>query len=343
MLGTMNYSSEKQMSAVVHRLGDRLVQANSDRIGALLDLMARHLERGKLPAALAVGMEAVEACAADPRRRCDALCTMARALLEAEAHEMASELTARAIEDAVVSNDPVREARARELQGQLLVRRSQFQAARQEYRIAGLRHRLVCDTLAMKRTARQIGHCYKLQATASAASGRQEHAEVNFKQALRAYRAATATGEYANEDAAIASAAAECESRRGNYGLARIQVDRALALLPRVDDPTVQAEVHLAECRLLRWSGDLKAAEWAGERACQAARAARDGTLALALQSLADVYDAQGRFERASDIENQGRELLLEQHRALALVRAELGSLWRRNTHSAPVIAFNAA
>ena len=41
--------------------------------------------------------------------------------------------------------------------------------------------------------------------------------------------------------------------------------------------------------------------------------------------------------------ENQGRELLLEQHRALALVRAELGALWRRNTPSAPVIAFNAA
>src|SRR6187200_2748292 len=108
MLGSMKSSSEKQMSAVVHRLGDRLVQANSDRIGALLDLMARHLERGKLPAALAVGLEAVEACAMDPRRRCDALCAMARALLEAEAHEMASELTARAIQDAVVSRDPVR-------------------------------------------------------------------------------------------------------------------------------------------------------------------------------------------------------------------------------------------
>jgi hypothetical protein len=339
----MKSSSEKAMSAVVYRLGERLNQAHTDRVSALLDLMARHLERGKLPAALTVGLEAVEACATDPRRRCDALCTMARALVEADAHEMAGELAARAIHDAVTAEDPVREARARELQGLLLTRRGQYQAARQEYRVAGLRYRLARDTLAMKRTAKHIGHCYRLQAIAAAASGRQDHSEVNLKQALRAYRAALATGSYANEDAAIAAAAAESESRRGNYGLARIQVDRALALVALVDDAAILAEVHLAECRLLRWSGDLRAAEWAGERACVAARLLRDDTLAHALQALADVYDAQGRFERASDVENQSRELLLERHKALSLLRTELGALWRRDTTAPPAFAFNAA
>jgi tetratricopeptide (TPR) repeat protein len=343
MLGAMETHAVRTMSAVVHRLGDRLARAESDRAGALVDLMARHMERGKLVAAVAVGLEAIEACAADVRRRCDVLTALARALLEAEAHEMAAEVTSRAIQDAVVGADRAREARARELQGTLLIRRGHFQAARRELRIAGVRHRLALDTLSMKRTARKIGDCYRLQAAAAAASGRPEHAEVNFRQALRAYRAALATGEHTNDDAAIAAAAADCEARRGNYGLARIQVDRALALAARVDDAAVLAEIHLAECRLLRWAGDLRAAEWAGERACVAARQLRDGTLAHALQALADVHDAQGRFERASDIENQGRELLLERHRAASMLRAELGSLWRRDGSAASACAVDAA
>ena len=194
MLGPMKPASEKTMTAVVHRLGDRLAQAQSDRIGALIDLLARHIERGKLPAAVAVGLEAVAACATDPRRRCDALCAIARALLEAQAYEMAGELVARAIQDAVVCHDLAREARARELQGRLLMQRGHCQPARRDFRIAGLRHRHAQDTLSMKRAARRIGDSYRLQATAAVASGRPEHAEVNFKQALRAYRAALATG-----------------------------------------------------------------------------------------------------------------------------------------------------
>lgn len=334
----MKEHSEKTMTAIAHRLGDRLVRAESDRIGALLDLMGRHLERGRMPAAMAVGLEAVDACASDQPRRCDALSAMARGMIQAEVHEMSGELCARAIHDAVVCRDAGREARARELQGSLLMRRGHYQAARQEFRIAGHRHRQGLDTLSMKRTARQIGDCYRLQATAALASGRQEHAEVNFKQALRAYRAAQATGEFADDDAAIAAASADCEARRGNYGLARIQIDRALALAPRVDDACVLAGIHLAECRLLRESGDLRAAEWAGERACNAARTLRDDTLAHALQALADVHDAQGRFERASDVEGQSRELLQERHRALSLLRSELAGLWR--DHGAPARSF---
>lgn len=341
--GDMKPIPEQTLTAVVHRLGDRLAQAQADRVAALLDLMSRHLERGKLAAAVAVGTGAVEACPGDPGRRCDALCALARAFLAAEAHELAGEVAGRAVHDAEAAGDALREARARELQGLLLLRRGQHALARREYRIAGLRHRQARDTLAMKRATKQIGHSYRLQAIAAAASGRLEHAEVNLKQALRAYRCALATGEFANDDASIAAAAAECESRRGNYGLARIQVDRALALIPRVDDLRVLAEIHLAECRLLRWTGDLRAAEWAGERACVAARTLRDDTLATALQALADVHDAQGRFERASDVENQGRELLLERHRALALMRTELGSIWRRDTTAPTDLAASAA
>jgi tetratricopeptide (TPR) repeat protein len=338
----MRFQSEKTMSAVVHRLGSRLASAQADRVGTLLDLVARHQERGKHAAAVSVGLEAVQACVADPRRRCDALCAIARSLLAAEAYDLASEVTARAIHDAATAEDPMREARAREMQGMLLIRRSHFRFARREFRIAGLRHRMARDTIAMKRAATKIGHTYRQQGIAAAASGRLEHAEMNFRQAMRAYRVALATGEFATEDAAIAAAAADCESRRGNYGLARIQVERALALAPRVEDAAVVAEIHLAECRLLRCSGDLRAAEWAGERACAAARGLRDDTLAHALQALAAVHDAQGRFERASDIENQGRDLLVERHRALALLREELLSLWRRDTPS-PALECDAA
>src|SRR5688572_27192183 len=123
MLGSMKTPSEKTMTAVVHRLGDRLARAQTDRTAALLELMARHLERGKVPAAMTVGLEAIEACGSDLRRRCDALTAMARGLVEAEAHAMASELAARAIHDATACHDLAREARARELQGSLLIRR----------------------------------------------------------------------------------------------------------------------------------------------------------------------------------------------------------------------------
>jgi tetratricopeptide (TPR) repeat protein len=338
MLRSMQTNTEKTMSAVVHRLGARLAQAEADRTGALLDLMARHQERGKHAAAIAVGLDAVEASSADPLERCDALCGIARSLLAAEAHEMAGRVTARAIHDAVTAEDPVREARARELQGLLLSRRHHFQAARQEFRIAGLKHRLARDTLAMKRAAASIGHSYRHQGMAAEASGRVAHADVHYKQALRTYRIAVATGEFAAGDAAIAAAAAECESRRGNFGLARIQLDRALALAPRVEDPSVVAEIHLAECRLLRITGDLRAAEWAGERACVAARTLRDDTLARSLQALAAVHDAQGRFERASDVEGRSRELLIERHRALTLLREELATLWRRDSAAPPCI-----
>lgn len=321
------------MNAVVHGLGRRLALAETDRVGALLDLLARHQERGKHAAAVSVGMEAVEACAGNPRRRSDALVALARSFRAVEAFDLASEVAARAIHDAVVSEDPAREARARELQGTLLTRRGHYRIARQEFRIAGLRHRTARDTLAMKRTARLIADTYRLQGIAAQGSGRPEHAEINFRQAMRAYRVALATGEFAAEDASICAGAADCESRRGNFGLARIQVDRALALAARVEDPATVAEIHLAECRLLRCTGDLRAAEWAGERACAAARALRDDTLGRALQSLAAVHDAQGRFERASDVESQGRELLLGRHRELSQLRAELSSLWDRENN----------
>ena len=339
----MKSTSGKLLTAVVHRLGDRLAEAEGDRVAALLDLVSRRLERGKLAAAVAVGWEAVDACGADPARRCDALCAIAQAMLAAEAYDLAGELAVRAVNDAVAAAQPDREARARELHGQLLLRRGLHAAARKEYRIAGVRHRLARDMLAMKRTAKELGHSYRLQAMAAAATGRHDHAQVNLRQALRAYRIALATGECANDDAAIAAAAAECESRRGNYGLARIQVARALALAPLVDDPEVRAQIHLAECRLLRCTGDLRAAEWSGERACVAARALRDDTLANALQALADVHDAQGRFERATDVENQSRELLIERHRALALLRSELKMLWRREAGAPAAVAAGTA
>jgi tetratricopeptide (TPR) repeat protein len=334
---------EKTMSAAVYQLGERLAQAQADRAGTLLDLAARHQERGNHVGAVSVALDAVEAFAAEPDRRADALCAIARSLLAAEAWDLAGHVMARAIQDAVTAMDPIREAHAREIQGLMLFRRNQFQAARHEFRIAGLRYRMAQDTLAMKRAAKNIANTYRHQGMAATTTARYQHAEVNFKQAMRVYRIALATGEFAADDASIAAAAADCESRRGNYGLARIQVDRALALLPRVDDLAIVAEVHLAECRLLRTTGDLRAAEWAGERACVAARNLRDDTLSHALLALASVNDAQGRFERATDTECRARELMLERHRRLTDLREELNALWRRDTAAPIAVACNAA
>jgi tetratricopeptide (TPR) repeat protein len=315
------------MLSVVQKLDSRLLEAESDRVGVLLDLAARHHDRGNLAEAVTVGLEAVEACADDPRRRSDAHRIVARSLLAAEDYEQAGAAISRAIADAVAESDPAREARARDVQGTLFLRRGRFREAREQYRLAGLRHRLARDTLAMKRSALNIGHSYRAQGIASEASHRHEHAQVYLRQALRAYRIALATGEHADDDAAIAAAAADCECRRGNFGLARIQVDRALVRAPRIENLAVVAEIHLVESRLHRATGELRAAEWAGERACAAARPLRDETLIRGLLALSAVHDAQGRFERASDIESQAHELSLERERTLGAIRARLGRL----------------
>lgn len=318
------------MMSLARKLDARLLEAEDDRVGVMLDLASRHHDRGNHADAVAVGVETVDACSDDPRRRSDALRTIARSLLAAEAFDLAAAAAARAIEDAIAAADPVREARAREVQGLLLLRRGHCPDARREYRLAGLRHRLARDTLAMKRAVMNIGHTYRQQGMSADASHRHEHAQVYFKQALRAYRIALATGEYADDDAAIAAATADCECRRGNFGLARIQIDRALVRAPRIENLAVVAEIHLIESRLHRATGDLRAAEWAGERACSAARPLRDEALARGLRALAAVSDAQGRFERASDLESQARDISIERERALAGLRAALATLWNR-------------
>jgi tetratricopeptide (TPR) repeat protein len=327
------------MLSVVRKLERRLTQAEGDRIGVLIDLALRHHERGNHVDAVSVALEAVEACADDPRRRSDAQRIIARSLLVAEAYDLAATVAARAIQDAVTAADPGREARAREAQALLLLRRGHHADARREYRLAGLRHRLARDTLAMKRTAMHIGNTYRQQGIAAEASQRYQHAVVNLKQALRAYRIALVTGEFADDDAAIAAAAADCENRRGNFGLARIHIDRALVRAPRIENLAIVAEIHLVESALHRATGDLRAAEWAGERACAAARPLRDETLARGLLALAAASDAQGRFERGSDLENQARDIWIERQQVAARLRAELTTLWNAGTTPAPVDA----
>jgi tetratricopeptide (TPR) repeat protein len=329
------------MQSAVRSLERRLIHAESDRVGAMLDLATRHLERGNHEGAVTVGLETVEACAGDPLRRSDALRIVARSLFAAEAYELAATSAARAVQDAIAASDPTREARAREVQAALLMRRGRFREARAEFRIAGQRHRIARNTLAMKRTALSIGHSYRAQGIAAESNHRHEHAQMYFKQALRAYRIALVTGEFADDDAAIAAAAADCECRRGNFGLARIQIDRALVRAPRIENLAVVVEIHLVESRLHRATGDVRAAEWAGERACSAARPLRDESLIRGLLALSSVHDAQGRFERASDIETQAHDLSLERERELGQLRARLSALWSRAAE--PAAALGAA
>lgn len=330
-----------QMQPVVQKLQQRLLEAESDRLGVMLDLAGRHQERGHHVDAVTVGLEAVDAAGGDPQRRSDALRIVARSLFAAEAYELAAIAAARAIEDAIVAGDDLRQARAREAMAALLMRRGHFREARTQYRLAGRRHRLSRETLAMKRTAMSIGHTYRAQGIAAESSHRHDHAQIHFKQALRAYRIALATGELADDDAAIAAAAADCEARRGNFGLARIQIDRALVRAPRIENLAIVVEIHLVESRLNRATGDLRAAEWAGERACAAGRALRDESLIRGLLALSAVHDAQGRFERASDVEKQAHELSLERERDLAAMRQQLSALWSSGaaSESAPAAA----
>lgn len=293
---------------------------------ALASATVCHCQQGDYVSAVATGLEAVDAYGEDDLAgRSNALQSIALALLALEAFDLAEAAAERAVHDACAARDGEREARARGVFGAILVRRERFDAARHQFRSAGHHHRLVGDTVEMKRTAMHLGDTYRAQATAFERAGRAPQARFYWRQALRAYRIALATGASADDDAIATTAAAECHLCLGDIGSARANIARALHLAARVSRPATLAAGHLGESRILEAIGDLKGAEWACERACAAAETlVHEPMLARCLDALAAIHDAQGRFTQASDVKMRSRELALERAVALARIREEI-------------------
>lgn len=296
-----------------------------------------HYQRGDYVAALATGIDAVEAYAdGDLLGRSNALQSIALALFAVEAYDRAQAMAARSVADAKASADPQREAGARSVQGCILTDRGRFNDARRHFRHAAACHRLLGDPIRLKKSIANIGHTYRQQGIAHENAGRLQ-AAFYWKQALRVYRIALANGQGDADDAIILGAMAECELRLGNVPAAFAEVARALALAREVGSEIILAPCHLWESHILKAMGKLDDAVRACERAVEAAEELEhDEILGDTLKALSALEDQRGRFERASDLEQRALRLALERENFLARVRDEMGPLWDRYTAERP-------
>ena len=289
-----------------------------------------HYQRGDYVAAVATGLDAVDACAdGDLAGRSSALRSIALALHAVEATDLALAVAGRAVADAVALGESEPEAAARDTLALVLLARGRHREARAEYRRSAALHRKGGHRIHLKKSIAGLAHTYRLEA---GARGREAPgSEFALRQALRVYAVARAAGESDADDAIVEQSMAECRLRLGEQQAAWTHIARAVERARRVASPAILAECHLWEAHVLREMGELQAAERACERACVAAEPlVLSPALADVLQALAAVHDAQGRFERASDAETRSRELRLAREASLARVRTDLGPLWEQ-------------
>ncbi|MGZ5032897.1 MAG: hypothetical protein ACXWAC_06830 [Usitatibacter sp.] len=298
-----------------------------------------HYQRGDYVAAVATGLDAVEAYAdGDMLGRSNALQSIALALFAVEVYDLAQTMAARSVADARACGDAQREAVARSVQACILCDRGQFNEARRHFRHAAACHRLHGDTVRLKKSIANIGHTYRQQGIAEEGAGRLQ-AAFYWNQALRVYRIALASGQGEADDAIILGTMAECEFRLGDVSAAYADVARALAFANEVGSEIILAPCHLWKSRILEAMGELDAAVWACERAVEAAEALEhDEILMDAVKALSALEDQRGRFERAADLEKRARRLAVERQEFLARVRIEMGPLWDRYTAERPPV-----
>jgi tetratricopeptide (TPR) repeat protein len=318
---------------IARRQGDKLAEGQ-----ALAAATLCHYQRGDPLAAIATGLDAVEAYAdGDVLGRSRALQSIALALFSVEAFELAETMAERSVADARAGNDPEREAYASNVFGVILADRGRFNAARRNFRAAAAFYRADGDTQRLKKTTSNLGHTYRKQGIAQERDGRFAHARMYWTQALRVYRIALATARHEAHDAIILGAMAECECRLGDLAPAQAHVTQALALAGKVDDPAILAHCHLWKGHIHKAAGDLEAAQDEFERACAVATPLEhDEILGSCLAALAALLDARGNTSRAAQVEARARKSAANRVASLARIREQLGPLWNRliNSHA---------
>ena len=337
------FHNREGLRAAREALNIARVRSDSLSIGrALGSATLCHYQRGDYVAAVATGLDAVEAYAdGDLLGRSHALQSIALALLSVEQLDLAESVAARAVADARASGDAPQEAGALCVHGSILADQGHFNAARRQFRRAGATFRLQRDPVRQKKAISNLGHTYRNQADAHELAGLAQ-GRFYLKQALRVYGIALATGrtDADADDAIILGGIAECECRLGNLDAAFAAITRALALARDNESLVILAPCMLWEGRILKAMGDLDGSARALERAVQAAESLEDkASLAECLVALCAVEDQRGRFERATDLERRAARVMAERATLLARVRTELGPLWERYTAERPAAA----
>jgi tetratricopeptide (TPR) repeat protein len=312
---------------IARRQGDKLAVGR-----ALASATLCHYQRGDPVAAIATGLDAVEAYAGgDVLGRSRAYQCIALALFSVEAFELAETMAERSVADARAGDDREREAYASNVYGVILADRGRFNAARRNFRTAAAFYRAAGDTQRLKKTISHLGHTYRKQGIAHERNERLDHARTYWKQALRVYRIALAAARHEAHDAIILGAMAECECRLGDLAPAQAHIAKGLALAGKVDDPAILAHCQLWKGYIHKAAGDLEAAQEAFERACAvAAPLEHDEILGTCLAALAALLEAKGNAARAEQADARARKSTANRVASLAHIREQLGPLWNR-------------
>ena len=297
-----------------------------------------HYQRGDHVAAVATGIDAVEAYAdGDVLGRSRAFQSIALALFAVEAFDLAGEMAARAVADANAGGDRERVAFSATVYGIILGDRGRFNDARRQFRTAAAYYRAVDDQVRLKKSASNLGHTWRKQGEAQLAKGLAAQARVYWKRALGVYRVALGAGRHEPDDAIILGAIAQCECRVGELEAAYADVTRALELARRGGNVAVLAHCYLWEGHILDAKGLAEAAQHAFERAAEAASTLEyDEVLVKCLRALAEVVAKRGNPQRAKEICERADAVAAERASFLARVREELSPIWDRYTGERP-------
>lgn len=318
---------------IARRLGDPLAVGR-----ALAAATLCHYQRGDPVAAVATGLDAIEAYSdGDVLGRSRALQSIALALFSVEAFELAETMAERAVADARAGNDREREAYAANVFGVILNDRGRFNAARRNFRTAAAFYRSAGDTQRLKKATTNLGHTYRKQGIFIAHTGQEPAARMYYVQALRVYRIALASSRDEAYDAIVLGAMAECECRLGDLVPALEHATQAVAFADKVDDPAILAQSHLWAGHIHQARGDLDAAQVSLERACAAAAPLEhEEIVATSLAALAKLLEARGNPTRAAQVDGHARKAAAGRITFLARIREELGPHWSRliNSHA---------
>lgn len=295
-----------------------------------------HYARCDYVSAVSVGLNAVDAFAErDLPGRSSVLQVVAQALLAVESYDLAEQVAERAAFDAHSGGDVIAEAGARTIWGSILTQRDRFAAARRQFREAGILQRRVGDKLMLKCCAASIAQGYRTQGNELMLTGDLARARLMWRQAIRVYRVAIATGLSYAEDALAYACIAECECRLERPEAALAAVREGLDYAIQSSSPLVLAHCHLWESQALNALGKLEAAR----RACECARNAaeqldHDAVLAECLKAESRLNDLSGRFESAQDLETRAAATEMEREAFFSRIREEVAQLWIRHVQS---------
>ena len=287
----------REALSIARRRGDALAIGR-----ALSTATLCHYQRGDYVAAVATGLDAVEAYAdGDLGGRSRALQSIALALFSVDAFAGAESAARRAVDDARAAKDPDREAYAGNVLGYIICDRGHFNEARRLFRYSAHYFRLAGDVLRLKKSTSYLGHAYRRQGNVLERGGHMGQARIEWGRAISVYRIAAGIAVHEADDAFIVGEMAECQCRLGRFQEAYATIASAIELARAVNNVQVLANCHLWEGHSLEGMGELEAAERAFDRAVKAAAPLEyDAVLSNALRSLAAIVARRGDGDRAS-------------------------------------------